>query len=162
MILVSSCLLGLKARYNGGDNTVPALVELCRSGLVVPACPEQLGGSPTPRPPAEIRGGTGLDVIRGRAGVFTDRGEDVTAIFIEGAENVLKICRLFPVRAAVLKERSPSCGCNLIYDGTFQRVRVKGRGVTAALLAEEGIPVYSEEELDSDLISKLFNMKMSL
>lgn len=156
MILVSSCLLGIKAKYNGGENTVPDLVDLCRTGLILPVCPEQLGGSPTPRPPAEIRGGTGLDVLHGRARVYNDRGEDITDVFIEGAHNVLKLCRIFPVQAAILKERSPSCGCNLIYDGTFRGARLKGRGVTAALLEAEGIPVYSEEELCDDLLHTLF------
>lgn len=157
MILVSSCLLGIRAKYNGGVNTVPKLVELCSTGMIVPACPEQLGGSPTPRPPAEIKGGTGKDVLNGRARVYTNRGEDLTDLFIEGAGEVLKICRLCGVKAAILKERSPSCGRNLVYDGTFQGVRIPGTGVTAALLAAEGIPVYSEEDLTDQLLEALFN-----
>lgn len=155
MILVSSCLLGIRAKYDGGINSVPKLVDLCSSGLIVPACPEQLGGSPTPRPPAEIKGGTGADVLAGRARVYTSQGREITDLFIEGAREILKMCRMFRVRAAILKERSPSCGCNLIYDGTFQGVRIKGRGVTAALLASEGIPVYSEEELTGGLLYRI-------
>lgn len=155
MLLVSSCLLGLRAKYNGGDNTVPALVELCRRGLVVPACPEQLGGLPTPRPAAEIRGGEGCDVLGGRARVFNRLEEDVTEQFIQGAREVLKICRLFSIRAAILKERSPSCGGRLIHDGTFQGRVIPGRGVTAALLHSAGIPVYSEEQLSKELLHTL-------
>ncbi|MFZ5631393.1 MAG: DUF523 domain-containing protein [Bacillota bacterium] len=160
MILVSSCLLGITAKYDGGKNSVPALIDLCSTGLIVPACPEQLGGSPTPRPPAEIRGGTGEDVLKGRARVYTSRGDDITGLFIKGAREVLNICRMFRVKEAILKERSPSCGCNLIYNGTFQGVRIKGRGVTAALLASEGIPVYSEEELTGALLNTLFGDKL--
>lgn len=156
MILVSACLLGIKAKYDGSKNSVDRLIALCPSGLIVPACPEQLGGSPTPRPPAEIKGGSGADVLAGLSRVYTNEGEDVTALFIEGAREVLDLCRRFRVKAAILKERSPSCGCNLIYDGTFQGVRINGQGVTAALLASGGIPVYSEEELTDELISTLF------
>lgn len=156
MLLVSSCLLGLRAKYNGGDNTVPALVELCHRGLLVPACPEQLGGLPTPRPAAEIRGGEGCDVLDGRARVINCRGEDVTVQFIQGAREVLKICRLFGVRTAILKERSPSCGGQLIHDGTFQGRVIPGRGVTAALLQSAGIRIISEEQLNEQLLQKFW------
>ncbi|MDA8097540.1 MAG: DUF523 domain-containing protein [Clostridia bacterium] len=156
MILVSSCLLGIRSKYDGSINAVDRLIESCKSGLIIPVCPEQLGGSPTPRPPAEIRGGTGVDVLAGRVRVFTSQGDDLTELFIDGAREVLKICRLFGVQAAILKERSPSCGVNVIYEGSFQGIRVKGRGVTAALLASEGIPVYSEEDLTTELITALF------
>lgn len=156
VILVSSCLLGIRAKYNGGDNTVRQLVDLCKSGLIVPACPEQLGGLPTPRSPAEIRGGSGADVLAGRARVFTDQGADVTGAFIDGAREVLKLCQILGIKAAVLKERSPSCGCNWIYDGTFNGILVKGRGVTAAILVSGGITVFSEEELTDELVRALF------
>ncbi|WP_018086206.1 DUF523 domain-containing protein [Desulfurispora thermophila] len=156
MLLVNSCLLGLRAKYNGGDNTVPALVELCRRGLILPACPEQLGGLPTPRPAAEIRGGSGADVLNGRARVVNCQGEDVTGQFIQGAREVLKICHLFGIRAAILKERSPSCGGRFIHDGTFQDRVIPGRGVTAALLQSEGIRVFSEEQLSDELLQKLW------
>lgn len=156
MILISACLLGIKAKYDGGHNTVPRLVDLCEGGLVIPVCPEQLGGQPTPRPPAEIKGGTGADVLAGRAGVFNPGGEDVTGLFLAGARETLMICRLFKVRAAILKERSPSCGCNQIYDGTYQGIRINGQGVTAALLSQQGIQIYSEEELTGELLKNLF------
>lgn len=159
MVLVSSCLLGIKAKYDGSENSVTRLIDLCPSGLIVPACPEQLGGSPTPRPPAEIKGGSGADVLKGHAGVYTNQGDDITELFLEGAREVLQLCKRFQVKAAILKERSPSCGCNVIYDGSFQGVRIKGQGVTAALLASEGIPVYSEEELTDELLHALFGQK---
>lgn len=156
MILVSSCLLGIKSKYDGSKNSITRLMDLCPRGLIVPACPEQLGGSSTPRPAAEIKGGTGADVFTGKAKVYTSHGDDITELFIEGAREVLQLCKRFQVKAAILKERSPSCGCNLIYDGTFRGIRIKGQGVTAALLASEGIPVYSEEELTDELLYTLF------
>jgi len=159
MILVSSCLLGIKSKYDGSKNPITKLMDLCPWGLIVPACPEQLGGSPTPRPAAEIKGGTGADVFTGKARVYTSQGDDITGLFIEGAREVLQLCKRFQVKAAILKERSPSCGCNLIYDGTFQGIRIKGQGVTTSLLSSEGIPVYSEEELTDELLYTLFGRK---
>lgn len=156
MIIVSSCLLGIKAKYDGSSNYQEKLISLCPTGQIIPVCPEQLGGSPTPRPPAEINGGTGSDVLTGKAKVFTNTGENITDLFIDGANEVLRICRMFRVKGAILKERSPSCGCNLIYDGTFCQVKIPGRGVTAALLNSEGIPVYSEDELTDELFDELF------
>ncbi|AEF94011.1 protein of unknown function DUF523 [Desulfotomaculum nigrificans CO-1-SRB] len=155
MILVSACLLGIRAKYDGGDNTVNKLVNLCATGKVIPVCPEQLGGLTTPRPAAEIKGGSGADVLKGMARVYNKEGVDVTESFIIGAQEILKICRLYSVKAAILKERSPSCGCNMIYDGTFQSVRLPGQGVAAALLAANAIPVYSEEELTDELLAHL-------
>lgn len=156
MILVSSCLLGIKAKYTGGDNLVKDLLDLCSKGMIVPACPEQLGGLPTPRLPAEIMGGTGIDVLQGRAKVYDHQANDLTELFMAGAREVLRICQLFNIKTAILKERSPSCGCNMIYDGSFQSIRIKGSGVTAALLVAAGIAVYSEEELTAEILRECF------
>lgn len=145
MILISSCLAGLSTRYDGKDNYREELAELLRQGKAVLACPEQLGGLPTPRPPAEIVGGNGADVLDGRARVMTADGLDVTEAFIRGAEQTLLTAQAVNAKAAVLKESSPSCGGIRIYDGTFSRTKQPGFGVTAALLRRHGIDVFSEE-----------------
>ena len=104
---------------------------------LVPVCPEQLGGLPTPRPPAERRGGR----------VVTQSG-DVTEQYLRGAEETLKLCKLLGCEAAVLKERSPSCGRGQVYDGTFSGTLTAGDGVTAELLAAHGILVYGESQIE--------------
>lgn len=137
-LLVSGCLLGLCCRYDGASKTHPLAVELLAGHSVIPVCPEQLGGLPTPRPPAERQGER----------VVTAGGADVTAAYRQGAEEALRLCRLFGCQAAVLKERSPSCGCGQIYDGTFSGALTAGNGVTAALLLKHGIPVLGESHIE--------------
>lgn len=137
MILVSACLAGAPCRYDGGANTVPALAELAARGEAVLACPELLGGLPTPRIPSER-------LPDGR--VVNAAGEDVTEAFRRGAEKALAVCKAHGCACAVLKARSPSCGKDLIYDGSFTHTRVPGDGVFAALLRAEGVPVLTEEE----------------
>lgn len=144
MIIASACLVGIPCKYNGGDNRHPRLAELYDAGLLLPLCPEQLGGSPTPRSTAEISGGDGHDVLRGAARVLNSDGDDITARFIAGAEHCLKIAQAAGIKTAILKERSPSCGVERIYDGSFSRTVIPGCGVTAALLQANGINVYSE------------------
>ena len=136
-ILVSACLLGVNCKYSGGNNLCPALEGLKGRYHFVPVCPEQLGGLPTPRPPAECRGDQ----------VINKEGQDVTEQFRKGAEEALKIGRLFGCKKAVLKSRSPSCGRGMIYDGTFTGTLVPGDGVTARLLSQNGFSLFSEEEL---------------
>lgn len=140
-ILVSACLVGMCTSYKGASWLREDLVALVRQGLAIPVCPEQLGGLPTPRDPAEIVGGTGEDVLAGRARVMTRDGRDVTAEFVRGSQEVLRLAKLVRPRAIVLKERSPSCGVDGVYDGTFSGVVVPGMGVTAALLKREGFMV---------------------
>ncbi|MBE3551794.1 MAG: DUF523 domain-containing protein [Kyrpidia tusciae] len=146
MILVSACLAGCHCRYDGSSRGLSWIEEWVAQGRAIPVCPEQLGGLPTPRPPAQIVGGEGGDVLDGRAKVLTQEGKDVSESFVRGAEEALHFARLVGASAAVLKQRSPSCGCGAIYDGTFTGNMRPGRGVTAALLERHGIPVYSEEE----------------
>lgn len=136
-ILVSSCLLGAACKYSGGDNLCPALAAALRRGghTPVPICPEVYGGLPTPRPPAERRGGR----------VVTESGADVTAQYQKGAETALLLAEAAGCRAAILKANSPSCGCGQIYDGSFTHRKVPGDGVTAALLKAHGLAVYTEE-----------------
>lgn len=137
-ILVSACLLGLETRYDGKGKMHPALVALSEQHTLIPVCPEQLGGLPTPRPPCEIRDGR----------VFNQANEDRTDAFVHGAQQSKEICELTRCQAAVLKSRSPSCGRGQVYDGSFSGTLVEGNGVFAQMLQDEGIPVFTEEELD--------------
>lgn len=138
-ILVSACLLGICCRYDGRGNPNDAVLSLLNRDdiTLIPVCPEQLGGLSTPRIPSERRG----ERVVNRA------GEDVTSQFIRGAEEALRIAKLYGCQVAVLKERSPSCGCGRIYDGTFSGKLTDGDGVTAELLRREGINVYGESQV---------------
>ena len=144
--VVSACLLGLPTAYNGQSHPQEWLLPLAAAGLVVPICPEVAGGLPTPRPPAEIVGGSGEDVLDGKARVMTIEGRDVTAEYLAGAEAALDAARRCGATVAVLKARSPSCGVRHIYDGTHTGRLVPGQGVTAALLRRAGIEVRTEED----------------
>ena len=136
-LLISACLLGCGCRYDGASKTHPLAEALARRYELVPVCPEQMGGLPTPRPPAERRG----DRVVTRTG-------DVTEAYHRGAEEAWRLCSLLDCRAAVLKERSPSCGSSIIYDGSFTGKRIPGEGVTTALLRRSGITVFSENQLE--------------
>ncbi len=124
--IVSACLLGLCTRYDGEIKTSQECLERTADGIRVPVCPEQLGGMPTPREAADVIGGTGLDVLKGKAKVLTKSGDDVTEPFIKGAEQVLQVVKMQEVAGIFLKARSPSCGV------------VEKLGVTAALLKQHG------------------------
>ena len=137
-ILVSACLLGIGCRYDGESREHPEICRLAQSHQLVPVCPEILGGLPTPRPPAQRRGDR----------VVTEMGQDVTAQYRRGAEQALRLARLLGCTGAILKQKSPSCGCGLIYDGSFQGRLIPGDGVCAQLLKEHGIPVCSEENIE--------------
>lgn len=146
-ILVSACLAGRACRFDGSDNREDRLAGLISSGRAVLVCPEDEGGLGTPRPPAEIVGGDGRDVVEGRARVVTKGGRDVTAEYLAGARLALERAREAGASAAVLKARSPSCGKGCIYDGSFTRTQQVGDGVTTALLEQNGIKVVTEEDL---------------
>ena len=137
-ILVSACLLGCPCRYDGTAKADPRVLALMERHTLIPVCPEQLGGLPTTRLPSERREG----------GVFDRGGKDVTAQYRQGAEEVLRLARLYGCTHAVLKERSPSCGSGQIYDGSFSHVLVPGSGVAAELLAQNGITVLGESQAD--------------
>lgn len=136
-LLISACLLGCPCRYDGKGKEVPGVHALSDSFALVPVCPEQLGGLPTPRPPCEITGGRVLDVD----------GRDKTRAFQQGAEETLRICQREGCGAALLKARSPSCGRDWVYDGSFSGALVRGHGITARLLMDQGIQVYTEDEI---------------
>ena len=136
-LLISACLLGCACRYDGGSKPHPDAAALAQVHELVPVCPEQLGGLPTPRPPAERVGDR----------VLTKAGGDVTDNYRRGAEQALLLCKLNGCQAAVLKEKSPSCGCGAVYDGTFTGTLAAGDGVTAEVLKAAGIPVYGERRI---------------
>lgn len=138
-ILVSACLLGEPLRYDGRDNRLhhPLLTRWHDEGRIVPVCPETAGGLTTPRPPAELRDGR----------VITREGQDLTAAFERGAERALALCREQGIRVALLAARSPSCGNDRIYDGSFSGTLVGGMGVTARRLREAGVSVFNPEQI---------------
>lgn len=140
-ILVSACLLGCACRYDGGSSPSLEVLKLSAQHVLIPVCPEQLGGLPTPRPPCEIRGDR----------VLTRAGEDCTAAFRHGASEAMRLYRLLGCERAILKRRSPSCSPDLIYDGSFSGRLTNGSGLFARLLLAEGQPVCSEENLFADL-----------
>lgn len=155
MILISSCLVDLFSKYDGSSNANTLLLAYCHRGKFIPVCPEQLGGLPTPRKPVELSGMTGQAVLRGEGKAITEEGCDCTEEFVRGAEQLVKIVRLWGVTASILKERSPSCGSSYIYDGSFSHTVMPGEGVAAALLRQHGIPVYSEQLMTRELLEEL-------
>lgn len=149
MIIVSACLCGINTRYDGRNNLNEKVAKLLKEGRAVLVCPEQLGGLGTPRPPHEIQHGTGAEVLDGICKVFSIEGKDSTFEFIKGAVETLKIAKQTEAQYAVLKAKSPSCGCGKIYNGTFSKTLTDGNGVTAELLQRNGIKVFTEEEIDN-------------
>ena len=140
-LMISACLLGTCCRYDGASKGHPLAGRLAEKHTLVPVCPEQMGGLPTPRPPSERLGDR----------VVSKLGADVTAQYRRGAEEALKLFRMLHCDAAVLKERSPSCGSSGIYDGTFSKTLIPGDGVTAELFRAHGITVYGESQI-ADLL----------
>jgi uncharacterized protein YbbK (DUF523 family) len=136
--LVSACLCGIPCRYDGTSAPDPGAERLVRKGKAIPICPEVLGGLPIPRTAMDIARGEGKDILTGDAPVISETGEDVTPFLLQGAFASLKIAQRFGIKKAILKQRSPSCGC-----GQIKRKgrRVRGDGVTTALLKREGIKV---------------------
>lgn len=141
-ILISACLIGENVKYDGGHNALDSgiLSKWYDDGILVPLCPEVLGGLDVPRPACEV--------IKGTRTVVGKNGEDVSVAFAKGARESLKIAKEEGVCMAILKARSPSCGKDVIYDGTFTSTKVEDSGITCKLLQESGIPVFSEEELE--------------
>ncbi|HEY4429577.1 MAG TPA: DUF523 domain-containing protein [Paenibacillus sp.] len=145
MILVSSCLAGMKVRYNGTDCLDETIQKLLNENKAIAVCPELLGGFSTPREPAEIIGGDGEDVLAGTAKVVDRSGTDVTDMYLKGAYITLAKAQEVSATLVVLKENSPSCGSTMIYNGEFKGKKIAGNGVTTALLRKNGIKVTSEE-----------------
>lgn len=136
-ILVSACLMGVGCRYDGKSNQLPQLEQLMKQHTCIPVCPEIFGGLPTPRVPAERQGSK----------IMTQDGQDVTQQFVRGTAEVLRLADLYHCKAALLKERSPSCGSGQIYDGTFTKTLTEGDGLTAEMLKRKDIAVYGESQI---------------
>lgn len=147
-ILVSACLLGVHCRYDGNGVLQEGLEKLSKEHHLIPVCPEIYGGLTTPRDPAERVGER----------IVTKTGQDVTAQYRKGAEEILQLCKFYDCHYAVLKERSPSCGYGRIYDGTFRGILIDGNGVTAQLLSECGVNIYGESKID-ELITNINNAR---
>ena len=154
MILVSSCLAGLKVRYNGTHRLNDKILNLIEENKAIAVCPELLGGLSTPREPAEIIGGDGKDVLDGNAKVVDRLGRDVTEQYLKGAYDTLKKAQEVQATTIVLKEYSPSCGSSMIYNGNFNGEKMVGNGVTTALLKRNGYRVISEENID-DILNEI-------
>lgn len=137
-LLISACLLGVSCRYDGKSKPLPDVEKLMEKYNLIPVCAEIMGGLSTPRPPAEIVGDK----------VLTESGKDVTAEYIKGAEEVLRLGKIFDCKKALLKERSPSCGSGIIHNGKFDGGLVSGFGKTAKLLLENNIEVFGESQID--------------
>lgn len=147
-ILISSCFLGQPVRYDGQSKPlIHSVIDNWQSeGRLISICPEVAGGLPIPRPPAELN--------QPLQKVLTEDGIDVTRQFTRGAELALAVCNKHNIRYALLKESSPSCGSHKVYDGSFTNQKIKGQGVTAKLLSEHGISVYSEDTIEQ-LVSEI-------
>ena len=135
-ILVSACLLGENCKYNGGNNFCSKIAELANNHKVIAVCPEVLGGLPVPRHPAEICDGV----------VTAVDGTVVDSEFREGAQRALAIGKENEAELAILQPRSPSCGCRQVYDGTFSKRLIAGKGVFAQLLSKNGIRAVDADE----------------
>ncbi|MGE7948556.1 DUF523 domain-containing protein [Lysinibacillus sp. NPDC093688] len=151
MILISSCLAGLKVRYNGTDSLDERIQKLVLENKAVTVCPELMGGFSTPREPAEIVGGDGEDVLDGKARVVEKSGNDVTELYVKGAYATLHKALELGATKVILKEYSPSCGSAMIYNGDFNGTKLVGMGVTTSLLRRNNIAVFSEEDFFTDI-----------
>ena len=147
MKLVSACLLGIRCRWDEKIKPNKKVLKLSKGEILIPVCPEQLGGLPTPRIPQEAQYCSGEKVLDGKCKVKNKLGQDVTKQFIKGAKETLKIAKLFRIKEFIGKSKSPSCGFGEIYDGSFSGKLIKGNGVTTALLKRSRVQVITEKEL---------------
>jgi uncharacterized protein YbbK (DUF523 family) len=149
MKLISACLLGIKCRWDGKTKLNKKIIKIAKKETLIPICPEQLGGLPTPRKPCGIFDGKGEDVLDGKAKVLSvEDGKDFTKNFIKGAKETLKIAKIFGIKEVILKQGSPSCGFGRTYqlDKKLKNRKIEGNGVTAALLNRYGIKILTEED----------------
>lgn len=139
-LLISACLVGENVKYNGKNNRID-ISKLSKKYELISFCPEVEGGLPTPRPPSEIVSNNPLKIVN-------SFNEDVTHYFIKGAKKALDICKRLNIKKALLKENSPSCGKNFVYDGSFNKVLRGGQGVTASILSKNSIEIFNEFDLE--------------
>ncbi len=145
--IISACLVGENCKYNGGNNSHPKVKEIFEKGHSIALCPEVLGGFGVPREKTEIQDGGGANVLCGKSVVESETGKDVTLGFIRGAQKAYACADEKGITSAILKARSPSCGCGEIYDGSFSRTLRQGNGVLAQLLLDNGFTVVTEEDV---------------
>lgn len=138
MRICSACLLGIRCRYDGKSKPNKKVLALAKKEILIPVCPEQLGGGSVPRPKSEVNA---------QRRVFNEKGTDITDVFIRGAEEAYKIAKMYNITKGILKQRSPACGVGQIYDGTFSGNVTKGDGIATEYLKKKGLHVISEEDL---------------
>lgn len=148
MIYVSACLLGVPCRYDGKSKPNEKVCEYLKGKEYKAICPEVAGGLPTPRLKSEIQNATGLEVINGTARLKNEEGTDVTLPFLSGAMQIIHSAKANDVELLILKESSPNCGTNTIYDGTFTKNKINGAGVLGALAKINNFKTFSENTLD--------------
>lgn len=142
VILVSACLAGINCKYDGGNNYHEKILEMVKNGEAIPVCAEQLGGLTTPRNPVRVT------YLNGKRRVIDEQGCDKTKEFEKGAQEILELAKKLGIKKAILKSKSPSCGCGKIYCGDFSKKElVDGNGVLALLLIENGIEVISSDDI---------------
>lgn len=144
MYIISACLAGVDCKYSSGNNKNDKVIELVKRNQAILVCPEQLGGLSTPRLPSEIQ------ETEFKRSVTTNANTDVTEEFLKGAKETLKIAKMMNIKKAILKSRSPSCGCGKIYDGSFTKTLRNGNGFTAELLISNGIEIINEDSPEID------------
>lgn len=148
MKFCSACLLGIRCAWDGKLRyRNQKVIRLSKKEILVPICPEQLGGLSTPRSPQELQNCSGEEVLDKKGKVLNKEGKDVTKQFLVGANETLKIAKILNIEEFIAKQKSPSCGYGKTYDGSFTGRLIKGNGVTTALLARNGIKIIPEEEL---------------
>lgn len=148
MYIISACLCGVNCKYSGKNNLNERCLNLFRKGKAVLVCPEQLGGLTTPRNPVELDSAVN-EVVEGDGRALDNQEQDVTKQFLDGAYETLKIAKELGATKAILKEGSPSCGVNYVYDGTFTGNKIEGKGIATYVLEKEGISVFSDEDLEA-------------
>ena len=156
MVIVSACLLGTRCRYDGGSRSNESVLSMISHNILIPVCPEQLGGLSTPRSSSEIVGGNGTNALNGTATVIDSEGRDVTDSFLRGAREALKIAKILNIKTAIMKENSPSCGVSHIKRKGEQ---AEGPGVSSALFVRNGIEVISSERINEYLAKYHCNRK---
>jgi len=137
VIVVSACLAGVECRYDGQAFPVSLVIQMVKKGQAIPLCPEILGNLPVPR----------LSVEQCGSKIVSREGHDVTVNYVTGAKIALHIAKLVGCKKAILKSKSPTCGCGMIYDGTFSGKLIEGEGIFTKMLRQENIEVYTEDEI---------------
>lgn len=148
MIAVSACLMGTQCRYNGASALNGELFDLLKDKDVLLFCPEVMASLPTPRNPAEIRNGNGGDVIKNQAVVIDKNGKNMTGAFVNGAVNTMSLFSKCDVSVVILKDKSPSCGVEKIYDGSFSETLIDGHGVLTAFLLQNDTKIFVDTNIN--------------